>query len=174
MWKLQLMFAFVAEFFETNYSFFEIYKFRIIFGLWRRVIFFRKHSFKLVFALCATKFRTRHKKSLAKVWNCREFLGVQKNILNQITYFWGKIINSDPFSDFFPKFSDSFGGKFHQGCKNCVKHDWRNFFRKQNVCLRYNCAFIFVRILAKISRSGCRKCILRVQWNIVMISLYKL
>ena len=42
-------------------------------------------------------------KTLPNVWNCFEFLGLQKKILSQITFFWEKILNSDSFSDFVPK-----------------------------------------------------------------------
>ena len=89
MLKLQSMFACVADFFETKCFFFEIYK------------------FKLTSGLRATKFRTLHKKNFGKGVKLSWKLGVQKIILlNQITLFWEKIINSDSFSDFVLKVLD--------------------------------------------------------------------
>ena len=60
------MFACAAEFFETNYSLFEFFKFRIIFGLWRRVIFFQKTKLQTRFCTMCNKISDSPQKVFAK------------------------------------------------------------------------------------------------------------
>ena len=145
MWKLQSTFACEAEFFETNYSLFEICKFGINFGLWRRVIFFNKHSFKLIFHYVqqsfglATKILRQSCENLLNVWVCRKIFWIK------LQFFENKSWTQTHFRTLSQKVRTFLAEMLHQDCQNCVKHVRRNFFRKLNVFLRNNCAFSFFR-----------------------------